>query len=329
MATDREIQGDPTGELVREFARVERRLVALRDLIRGRSLLRVGARVGVLAGADLALEALVASRLRQLRRESRRLRAADRALAAELRRAWTLGAAGANTVMARNGLLTVPQFTAVETQAAAALVTRTSSALGAVRTALVQGLVLSDPRQVVTAVREGLTLEGLVTFQGGRVAVMTPRGQFWDPAAYSRMVSRTAIADARRESAGGRYLANGMDVVRVVPNGTVHEICAVWEGQQLSLTGATPGLPTVDDARAALLFHPNCTHRFVVDTEAAQPGVRGTAQLAARELQPPRVSILATSPRDPRTPPPTLRARPRVPAPSRAPATSRAPAPSL
>ncbi len=39
--------------------------------------------------------------------------------------------------------------------------------------------------------------------------------------------------------------------------------CAEWENRLLSISGNTPGLPTVADAQEAGLLHPNCTHSFV------------------------------------------------------------------
>ena len=35
-----------------------------------------------------------------------------------------------------------------------------------------------------------------------------------------------------------------------------------WEGRIVSLTGATDGFPTMEEAKADGLFHPNCTHRI-------------------------------------------------------------------
>jgi|GEM_PF-6376403 len=53
---------------------------------------------------------------------------------------------------------------------------------------------------------------------------------------------------------------HGADVVRVTVSGHCCEKCAEWENRLLSISGATKGLPTVDEATAAGLFHPNCTH---------------------------------------------------------------------
>lgn len=49
-------------------------------------------------------------------------------------------------------------------------------------------------------------------------------------------------------------------MVRVTVSGHCCEKCAEWENRLLSISGKTKGLPTVEEATAAGLFHPNCTH---------------------------------------------------------------------
>ena len=61
------------------------------------------------------------------------------------------------------------------------------------------------------------------------------------------------------ESAGTRCRGNAERDERAV-SGHCCDKCAVWENRLLSISGATKGLPTVDDAIAEGLFHPNCTH---------------------------------------------------------------------
>jgi len=40
------------------------------------------------------------------------------------------------------------------------------------------------------------------------------------------------------------------------------ELCQPWQGKILSFTGKTEGYPTLEEARAAGLFHPNCRHAY-------------------------------------------------------------------
>lgn len=190
------------------------------------------------------------------------------------------------------------RFTGADRIASRALANRVSTDLSNVRDALMVGLQLQDPREAAGAIESALEGDNrLVRLDGGRVAVLTPDGRFWRPEAYSRLLARTAIADARRVAFRQRYLSNGVDVVRVVRNGTTHDVCRRWEDVTLSLTGETAGMPTVADARAAGLWHPNCAHRYVVDVDRPQPGV-------------PLGGLDVPAPEQPR---PILGARPRVP----------------
>ncbi len=204
-------------------------------------------------------------------------------------------------------------FTGFDARALAALEGRLSADLARVRDAIGTGLALgSPPRETAQAIAAGLEGDGLVQWDRGQPRVQVPSGKFWDVAAYSRMLARTAVADSRRVAFRERYLANGVDLVRVVANGTRHPTCRVWEGVTLSLTGATPGFPTVADARGAGLFHPQCRHRYVVDTSRPQaPLPTGRVQVPAPEV-----------------PLPTLGLTPRTGVP-RVPGGSRAPQPSI
>jgi hypothetical protein len=234
--------------LVAMYERVERQLEDLFRLARGtqnrvdiervlrrlrRDLATMGARTERWAGDNVGGEFRVGSE------------AAER----------TLGAAGRGSNL---------PLTQLETQSLAALEGRISSDLSFVRDAISRSLVLGNRFEGFDAVIAALDADGVVRMGRDGPMVQTPSGRFWRVGRYAEMLGRTAVAEARRESFRTRYLSNGVDVVRVIANGTLHDVCRAWEGELLSLTGATPNLPTVDDARAAGLFHPNCQHRYVV-----------------------------------------------------------------
>ena len=82
----------------------------------------------------------------------------------------------------------------------------------------------------------------------------------WDSKAYCEMLARTTLLNTSRQEYLNTCAENGADVVAVTVSGHCCEKCAVWENRLLSISGATKGLPTVDDAIAEGLFHPNCTH---------------------------------------------------------------------
>lgn len=307
MPTDAPRGESPDRAVVREFAALERRLTALARLLRRGPAGRIILRAGAVDATGAALEALLLERLADLRRVLARLRQFEgQWAAATVPRQWARSAGAAQTTLRRAGRLVTPRFQGFEARAVQALTERVASNMGTIREGLEQGLVLADPRLAVERIRQGAIEAAGVRLDGDVVRIVTPSGRFWRPEPYARMVARTGVADARRVSFRHRYLANGVDVVRVVANGTTHPTCAVWEGRQLSLTGATPGLPTVAEARAAGLFHPNCTHRYVVDPDADQPGVEATAGAALAEPAPSR-AVQAFSTRDPRIPNPSVR----------------------
>lgn len=197
--------------------------------------------------------------------------------ARQIAQAYRLGAKVAQVELAAAGLATRPAvFSGFDTAATVALVARTSSNLANVRNALVQGLLGGEKptsAKAVRLMRAALDGDGrLANVRGKGLVVRVPSGKLWDATKYAKMEAKTATFDSLRVARRSRYLQNGSDVVVVTNTGTDHDVCAVWEGERLSLTGATPGLPTPEDARADGLWHPNCEHSYVVDASAQQPG---------------------------------------------------------
>ena len=82
----------------------------------------------------------------------------------------------------------------------------------------------------------------------------------WDSRAYCEMLARTTLLNTSRQEYLDTCAENGADVVCVTVSGHCCDKCAEWENRLLSISGATKGLPTVEEATAAGLFHPNCTH---------------------------------------------------------------------
>jgi hypothetical protein len=88
-------------------------------------------------------------------------------------------------------------------------------------------------------------------------------GNRWDSKTYFDMLGRTVLMNAGRSSYLDACAANGNDIVRVTISGNPCPRCRVFENRLLSISGKTPGLPTVDYAISRGLFHPNCTHSLV------------------------------------------------------------------
>lgn len=106
--------------------------------------------------------------------------------------------------------------------------------------------------------------------QNGITAITDKSGRNWTFDNYARMLARTKAVEARNQGLTNRMLTSGYDLVQVSNHNTDHVACQKWEGKILSLTGQTPTgtvLPggfkvagTLDEAKMAGLFHPNCKH---------------------------------------------------------------------
>lgn len=83
-------------------------------------------------------------------------------------------------------------------------------------------------------------------------------------AVYSKMVARTTAAEAFRISTHERIKSWGYDLVDVVGRSSWPESpCIPFQGKTLSITGKTEGYTSLEAARAAGFFHPNCIHTTV------------------------------------------------------------------
>lgn len=111
-------------------------------------------------------------------------------------------------------------------------------------------------------------------------------GRRWELASYTEMAVRTGTAQAMRQGHMDRLTDEGEDLVIVSDSPRECRLCRPWERKILSLSGRNAGRvlredEIVDDriiavnvtpiatARAAGLFHPNCTH----STSLYLPGV--------------------------------------------------------
>jgi hypothetical protein len=88
-------------------------------------------------------------------------------------------------------------------------------------------------------------------------------GRRWGSDKYFDMLTKTVMANAANEAYVNTLLQEGHDLVKVNINGA-KDACRNWEGRILSLTGATKGYTTLDEAKATgEVFHPRCKHRLV------------------------------------------------------------------
>lgn len=123
---------------------------------------------------------------------------------------------------------------------------------------IADGQLTGAARQTVAAaVRQRLQVEGIAS-------LVDKSGRKWKLGNYSDMLVRTKAVESRNYGLTNVMLNNGYDLVQVSDHGSDHLACRNWEGKILSLTGRTPGYPTVAEATNAGLFHPRCEHAINV-----------------------------------------------------------------
>jgi len=91
-------------------------------------------------------------------------------------------------------------------------------------------------------------------------------GRQWNLSSYVEMATRTGLQQAFNEAHLARMVQAGVEQFTVPSDGHPCPLCKPWQGRVLTVDG--PG-PTIAQATAAGLFHPNCRHTLV----AYFPGV--------------------------------------------------------
>jgi hypothetical protein len=110
-------------------------------------------------------------------------------------------------------------------------------------------------QQVAKQYREMLAERGVTGFKDAA-------NREWNMRTYANMVARTTTMEAHLQGTANRLLEHGHDLVKVSTHRGACEKCQPWQGKILSLTGRTPGYPTLQQAKDAGLFHPNCRHAY-------------------------------------------------------------------
>ncbi len=88
-------------------------------------------------------------------------------------------------------------------------------------------------------------------------------GRRWDSKVYFETLVRSVMASTFREAYAESLVSSGHDLAQITLVGS-KDACRGWEGKVVSLTGATPGYPTLSRAVASgEVFHPRCRHRLV------------------------------------------------------------------
>lgn len=118
-------------------------------------------------------------------------------------------------------------------------------------------------KQTAKRFREQLAERGVTGFKDRT-------GRMWNMRTYTEMVARTTTMEAHLQGTANRLVEQGHDLVKVSTHRGACELCQPWQGKILSITGKTKGYPTLEEAKAAKLFHPRCRHAYglYVDLDA-------------------------------------------------------------
>jgi len=110
-------------------------------------------------------------------------------------------------------------------------------------------------KQVANRYRKQLAERGVTGFKDRS-------GRMWNMRTYTEMVARTTTMEAHLQGTANRLVEQGHDLIKVSTHYGACPLCVPWQGKILSITGKTEGYPTLEEAKAAGLFHPNCRHAY-------------------------------------------------------------------
>lgn len=211
---------------------------------------RVAAAAGdAVARAELVMVATIAMLAKRVATGSMPLNIAQRRLART--------AAAVLAASVQRALLGDAQATDALTPALdAAIRTATAAAHEALAAAAsVAGGSAAPPDRIQTTQKalDALAAAGLTGF-------LDKAGRRWNLAAYVETATRAVVSSAWDERQAAGLIRAGVDLVVVGTHSTEGSCakCRPWLGRTLSLTGATPGFPTLADAKAAGFRHPHC-----------------------------------------------------------------------
>lgn len=96
---------------------------------------------------------------------------------------------------------------------------------------------------------------------GNQFRFVDRAGRRWENARYLQMLTNTNAQRVAIESHIDTFAQEGLTLMRISDDGDADcEVCAAWEGRIVQTVGDSDKWPTYDDALAAGVFHPNCTH---------------------------------------------------------------------
>ena len=125
-------------------------------------------------------------------------------------------------------------------------------------------------KQTARRFREQLAERGVTGFKDRS-------GRMWNMRTYTEMHARTVCMEAHLQGTANRLVEQGHDLIKVSTHRGACPLCEPWQGKVLSITGKTKGYPTLEEAKAAKLFHPRCRHAYGLyidlDKEIKEPEI--------------------------------------------------------
>lgn len=243
--------------LIRFYEQAEREIL---DRL-NRALLRAN-KTEYLAGMKKNIEAIL-----------QQLREGNRTWCSEaIPRVYSQGLYGADAMLKDAGVAVKAGFGAIHQQAAQVLSENTFQSLDYVAQVIgrrtegihrdlalenIRGSVVGYDtwKQVADRYREQLAEQGVTGFRDAA-------GRNWNMRSYAQMVARTSTMEAHLQGTANRLMEQDHDLVKVSSHSGACPLCVPWQGKILSITGKTPGYPTLAEAKEAGLFHPNCRHAY-------------------------------------------------------------------
>lgn len=142
------------------------------------------------------------------------------------------------------------------------------------RRAAIEGMSLKEQHKAILESWNGLTGDSS-NFQ-----FVDRSGKAWDNARYLQMLSRTTAQRVYRDSYADRLAASGFQLVRITSLGAADcPVCKAWQGVICAIAGGDGKYPTIEQARAAGVFHPNCMCSMeYVDEEADAEDIETQAE---------------------------------------------------
>jgi hypothetical protein len=113
----------------------------------------------------------------------------------------------------------------------------------------------TDWKALADTLRQDVLANGVTGF-------IDKAGHVWKVDTYVDVVAQSSVMRAYNTGIKSEMQEQDLDLARLSDEIDEHtcDACAQWAGQVLSITGATPGFPTVDEAEADGVFHVNCVH---------------------------------------------------------------------